>query len=307
MKIGFAGSGAMGSGFGYLLHKGGHDVTFMDFWDEHIRAINENGLSIDFNGYRDTVRIPAQRPENVSESFDAVFVFTKAMDLDRMLTAIDHTLTDETAVVCLLNGLGHRSRIARYVPEGNIVMGTTVWSASLEAPGCTSFRGEGPVEVQETAPSGKPAAEKIVRIMKDCGLNGVYSEDVKFTTWRKACVNGTMNSLSALLDAKIAELFASKHTMRVIRRIVEEFAEAARLDGVTLDADEITDYLVNVSETVGAHYPSMHQDITKLRPTEIEYLNGYVARLLEGHGKQAPVSRTITELVHGKEETLGIL
>ena len=88
-------------------------------------------------------------------------------------------------------------------------MGTTVWTAGIDAPGVTHLDGQGPVELQNSDPSEKEAALEIVAYLQESGLNGVYSDNVNFTTWRKACVNGTMNALCAMLDATIAEVFAS--------------------------------------------------------------------------------------------------
>ena len=64
-------------------------------------------------------------------------------------------------------------------------------------------------------------------MMQDVGLNGVYSDNVHFTTWRKACVNGTMNALCALLDANIQELFESSQSQSLITKIITEFSRAA--------------------------------------------------------------------------------
>jgi 2-dehydropantoate 2-reductase len=307
MKIAIAGSGALGSGFGYMLKKGGHDVTLMDFWEEHIQTVQEEGLTIDFNGKTENVGITMDKPGNIEEKFDVIFIFTKSMGLRGMLEAIDHTISEDTKVICLLNGLGHADTLSEYVPAENIIMGTTVWTAGLDAPGTVHLMGEGPVEVQEVAPEGKEATLEMVKVMKDSGLNGVYSSDVHFTTWRKACVNGTMNALSALLDANIEELFESEQTKAVVKEIIAEFALAAKLDGVELDVDDIMTYVVNLSEKVGPHYPSMHQDIANRRPTEIDFLNGRVAEMCEENGYSAPNCRLITQLIHAKEEILGIV
>jgi len=48
MKIGVAGAGAVGSLFGGLLHKAGHQVTFLARGD-HLEAMNKQGLFIDGN------------------------------------------------------------------------------------------------------------------------------------------------------------------------------------------------------------------------------------------------------------------
>ena len=44
------------------------------------------------------------------------------------------------------------------------------------------------------------------------------------------------------------------------------------------------------------HYPSMYQDMSKGRPTEVDYINGYLARLGREHDY---VCRTQEFLTHG--------
>ena len=46
MRILFAGAGALGSRFGYMLFENGEDVTFVDTWKDHVENITENGLKV---------------------------------------------------------------------------------------------------------------------------------------------------------------------------------------------------------------------------------------------------------------------
>lgn len=308
MKIAIAGSGALGSGFGYHLHEAGHKVTLLDNWEEHIQAIQSNGLSITVNGVEDNAKIKMCKPSELKEIMDTVFVFTKSMGLESMMKDIEHIIGTETKVVCLLNGLGHAKTLEKYIDKKNIIMGTTVWTAGLDAPGVTQLNGTGPVELQESDPEAKESALEIVEILQDAGLNGVYSEDVHFTTWRKACVNGTMNSLSTILDATIEGISSSSTIDSMLYGIVREFAAVAELeDDIHLDVDETIRYLKNITEKVGAHYPSMHQDFSNKRPTEIDFLNGAVVEMSKAHGIEAPYCQAITDLIHAKEDLAGII
>lgn len=308
MRIAIAGSGALGSGFGYHLHEAGHKVTLLDNWEEHIQAVQSNGLNITVNGIENNAKIKMCKPNKLKETMDIVFVFTKSMGLESMMEEIEHIIGPETKVVCLLNGLGHAKTLEKYIARENIIMGTTVWTAGLDAPGITHFNGAGLVELQESDPQAKESALEIVEILKDAGLNGVYSEDVHFTTWRKACVNGTMNSLSTILDATIEEIISSSTIDSMLYGIVREFAAVAELeDNIHLDIDETIRYLKDISEKVGAHYPSMHQDFSNNRPTEIDFLNGAVVEMSKKHGIEAPYCLAITDLIHAKEDLAGIV
>lgn len=307
MKIAIAGSGALGCGFGYLLQKNGESVTLLDNWGKHIEAIASQGLKITVNGVEATENMAICRPHEAAETMDVIFVFTKAMGLEAMMESIRHLIGKQTKIVCLLNGLGHLETLQKFVDKNQIIMGTTVWTAGIDAPGVTHFNGQGPVELQNSHPDEKDSAQKIVQMLQDSGLNGVYSENVNFTTWRKACVNGTMNALCALLDATIEKVFQSSTIDSMLNGIVSEFSQAAKLqDGVELDVEETISYLKAVAEKVGAHYPSMYQDLANKRPTEIDFLNGAVAQASVKLGFQAPYCQKITDLIHAKEDILGI-
>ncbi|SFC34569.1 2-dehydropantoate 2-reductase [Alkalibacterium subtropicum] len=307
MKIAIAGSGALGCGFGYHLQKSGEEVTLLDNWADHIQVVSENGLTITVNGKEDNLKMNMCKPHELNEEMDAIFVFTKSMGLKPMMESIDHIIGADTKVICLLNGLGHLKTLEHYVDKKNIIMGTTVWTAGIDAPGITHFNGQGPVELQNSDPSEKEGALVIVDMLQRSGLNGVYSDNVNYTTWRKACVNGTMNALCALLDTTIEKVFSTSTIDSMLSGIVTEFATVARLqDDIKLDVEETITYLKNLADKVGAHYPSMHQDLANNRPTEIDFLNGAVAEASKRFGVEAPYCQKVTDLIHAKEDILGI-
>lgn len=307
MNIAIAGSGALGCGFGYMLQKNGQNVTLLDYWEDHIEAIRNNGLTVSVNGVKGTLPMTIARPEEVSGEKDVIFVFTKAMGLEKMMTQINHLIGTKTKIVCLLNGLGHLKTLEAFVDRRNIIMGTTVWTAGIIAPGETQLNGNGPVELQNSHPEEEEAARVIVNILKDSRLFGEYSKNVKYTTWRKACINGTMNALCALLDASIDQLFKSPSIDSLLNGIVDEFAAVAKAqDDIEIDRDEMIHYLKEVASRLGSHYPSMHQDLFNRRPTEIDFLNGAVVEAAEKYGIEAPHCRRMTDLIHAKEAVLGI-
>ncbi|WP_311487410.1 2-dehydropantoate 2-reductase [uncultured Helcococcus sp.] len=301
-----AGAGAMGCRFGYQLQKAGYDVVLLDMWEDHIKAIKENGLQVE-GDINDNVKMEIMKPTEATEEADYIILFTKAMQLPTMLESIQQIIGENTKVLCLLNGLGHEDVIKQYIPEKDIIMGVTVWTAGLKGPGKVHLSATGTVNLQAIDESGKEGAEKLVDMMNDAKLNVTYDEDVLPSIWRKACVNGTMNSNCALLDCTIGELFATEEGLRVVKKIIHEFVLVGEASGVKLDEKEITDYVMHTSEVAAAHYPSMHQDLVQNhRPTEIDYLNGAVARKGREFGIDTPYCELITDLIHTKEKVLGI-
>lgn len=313
MFVYIAGSGAMGCRFGYQLQKSGNDVVLLDMWQDHITAIRNHGLHV--TGDEDTfVPMTIMHPQELTQDKDCnkkeadlIILFTKAMQLRDMLTSIKPIIGARTRVLCLLNGLGHEDTIREFVPQENIIMGVTVWTAGLKEPGVVLLQGTGSVNLQCLASNGREAISDIVETMNNAGLNVTYDTDVVPSIWRKACVNGTMNSTCALCDATIGEFFASEHGLVIVRTIIHEFVEVGRAEGVQLNEEEIYAYVLHTAKDVAPHYPSMHQDlIQNHRPTEIDYINGAVAQKAAKLGIETPYCKMITELIHAKEHILGI-
>ncbi|ASW42813.1 2-dehydropantoate 2-reductase [Clostridium isatidis] len=311
MKIAIAGAGAMGSRFGIMLHKAGNDVILIDTWTDHVNAIKKFGLKANFNGEDIVEKIPIFFPEEVQDykdSIDVVILFTKAMQLESILKSIKPILKKDTKVLCLLNGLGHEDTIEKYIDKKNILLGNTIWTASIIGPGEVKLFGDGELDLQNVHPAGKEVALEIVKILKDAGLNGNYRENVKYSIWRKACLNGAINGICTILDTNIMSFGATKVSSQIITTIINEFAAVAKVENIILDVEEIKKLIISTYDPnkIGSHYPSMHQDlIQNKRLTEIDYINGAVFRKGKKYNIPTPYCQLITELVHAKEEILG--
>ena len=289
MKITIAGAGAMGSRFGLMLHNAGHEVVLVDGWKDHVEAIQKEGLKANFNGEEVVVKLPALLQSEVTESAtsDLIILFTKAMQLEKMLSDLKSVIHEKTKVLCLLNGIGHEEVIEKFVPKENIFIGNTMWTAGMEGPGRVKLFGSGTVALKNLVDTddAKEGALEIVEVLNSAGLNANYSENILYAIYKKACVNGTMNGLCTILLSNMYEF------------------------GSTTDAHMIVEYIESNCyncKTIGLHYPSMYQDLNKNnRLTEIDYINGAVVRKGKKYGIPTPYCAFLTALVHCKEQILG--
>ncbi|MDN6251100.1 MAG: 2-dehydropantoate 2-reductase [Tetragenococcus koreensis] len=311
MKIIIAGAGAMGSRFGLMLHRADNEVILVDGWQEHIDAINKNGLKANFNGEEVVERIPIYNQNEVSTidfSADLVILFTKAMQLDNMLQSISSLLHEETKVLCLLNGIGHEDIIKNYVPYNNILLGNTMWTSDMEGPGKVKLFGDGSIDLQNLGAGQENVANEVVEVLNQAGLNANYSSNILSSIYKKACVNGAVNGLCTLLGCNIADFGKTTYADAIVEQIVDEFIAIADAQEITLNKDEVLAQIKSSfnPETIGLHYPSMHQDlIVNNRLTEIDYINGVIVRKGKQYQISTPYCTFLTELIHTKEEILG--
>lgn len=312
MKIAIAGSGALGSCFGAMLYLAGNEVTLIDSWQEHIKKIQGKGLNFTYNGTTKNVKIPIVEPipfQNIKQKFDLIIVLTKAMQLEEMMKTIAPKVEENTGVLCLLNGIGHDEVIEKYIDKKNFLLGNTMWSASMKSPGVVALNPDGSIDLKNMGDSGVTRAKSVVATLLEAGLNARYASDVMASIYKKLCVNATMNGLCTILDGNLASVGSTKIAEGTIGIIVSEIIEVAKKEGVKLQLEEI---LENICATfdpdgIGVHFPSMHQDLIKNnRLTEIDYINGAIVKKGLKYGVSTPYNAFLTELVHAKEQLLGL-
>ncbi|QCT73755.1 ketopantoate reductase family protein [Macrococcoides canis] len=304
-KIAIAGAGAMGGRIGTYLKRNGEDVVLIDRWQDHIDAINKNGMEIQTETETYTVQIPAMQPEEVKEKFDLIILLTKAMHADDMLKSLKDigAITESTAILSMMNGLGHADYLSQYVPKSQIFLAVTMWTAGLRGPGQLLLEGQGGIDFQRSDGQPDERTEKIAQILDDAGLNAKISDDVFFSIWSKAAVNSVLNPLCTILDKTIGEFGAYENAREMITPILKELVAVANARGTNVEFETL---LAKIEATYpndaqGLHHPSMHQDYTNKRLTEIDYLNGQIAKYGDELGIETPANDLITHLIHQLE------
>jgi 2-dehydropantoate 2-reductase len=305
VKIAIAGAGAMGSRFGSMLSGAGADVVLLDGWREHIDAIAEDGLRIvDESGER-TAWLTAARFEEWRQPVDAVLVFGKAMQTEKIMQSCRGFITPDTWVITLQNGLGNLEVIERFVDRDRIIVGTTTFSAELLGPGRIRAFGAGSTELMTVEPDPTGASRELVSLMNAAGLDVTVTADVMQTVWTKVAFNSALNALCTVLGVPVGALVGYSALSEVVESIVDEVIAVAASQGIGLDRQRILGTIDRqyAPDVAGDHLPSMLVDFLHERPTEIAYLNGAVVAFANRSGVPVPNNRLIAHLVRMLEVT----
>ncbi|MBI5974823.1 ketopantoate reductase family protein [Staphylococcus canis] len=304
-KIGIAGAGAMGGRIGTYIKQAGYDVTLIDNWEDHVNRINEKGMEIQTETKTYTVEVPAVLTKDVSEPFDLIVILTKSMHSEKMLEQLQNqgSIHEGTAILSMMNGLGHEERLSQYVPMSQIYLAVTMWTAGLRGPGQLLLEGEGSIDLQRADGEKDERTEYILNVLNEAGLNAQISDDVFKSIWSKATVNSVLNPLCTILDKTIYEFGSYSESRDMIVPLIDEIVAVAKAKNINLDRTALLDKIEATypKETQGLHYPSMHQDFNKGRLTEIDYLNGQIAAYGKEVNVPTPLNEMITHLIHQLE------
>ena len=99
------GAGAIGGTAGAYLKRAGHDITFVDVVEDHVKAIRTSGLKITGPVDQFTVVAPAFTPDEVQGTWDMIFLAVKAQHTEAATRALMPHLSQDGYVLSLQNGL----------------------------------------------------------------------------------------------------------------------------------------------------------------------------------------------------------
>jgi 2-dehydropantoate 2-reductase len=295
------GCGAVGSLFAANLAKlDDVDVWAYDLDEEHLRAINENGLQLSGAG-EVTGHLRATTDAAELPSCDFGIVATKAMNTSAAVAAVAPAFVD-ACVASVQNGLGNEEAIAEHVER--VIRGTTFPAGRLVEPGRVQWDVQGDTTFGPFEPSPAPMDE-IERLADACTRAGMPSHpvaDARGPQWRKVIFNAATNPIGALTGLTHGRVCEDAALRRLVSALVDEGKAVAAAQGIELDADPeaLIDHAAR-PDVAYDHKASMLQDVQARRATEIDYLNGGIVRFGREHGVPTPLNEAVVALVKGVE------
>ncbi|MCR4429632.1 MAG: 2-dehydropantoate 2-reductase [Tepidanaerobacteraceae bacterium] len=305
MNIFVVGAGAMGCLFGGLLKLNGHDVTLIDVSQIQVDTINSNGLMIETDTGPKRVRIPARYASEVEEKAELILVFTKTYHTEEAMKSIRHLIGDNTYILTLQNGLGNLEKINKFVELSKIIIGMTNHPSDMVAPGHIRSIGKGKSKIMSADGKTHHMLGAVCKAFNEAGLPCEISPDIFCDIWEKVAFNVSLNSIGAATYLTNGGIASVPEGVELAKKVVEEVIMVANKKGIRAKQERVIAAVENALANHPNHKSSMLQDILAKRPTEIDSLNGAVAREAKTIGLSIPVTETLYCLVKIQEKTYG--
>lgn len=310
LKITVIGAGAMGLRYGVLLQEAGNDVDFVEPWRPSYEAIKQqNGVYVSRDGNdRHLVPISIYTPDDYQTTPDLAILFVKQMASERAMAACRHFLGADTYVLTNQNGIGSVDVIEQYVPKQHIIAGTAFVATVLNAPGDVNFmgkKGAGHTHLVNVTETPDEVTHQVVTEFEKAGLNPTLMTNYMGTLWDKMMLNAVINTICTMMDITMGQYATYSQAQALSEELIAEGTKVAEADGVKMlkTPEEMAAVIQRESSAVNPlHRPSMYQDMVNNRPTEVEYINGYILKRAKAHGLTAPKHELLVKLVHLTEE-----
>ncbi|KAJ2453858.1 2-dehydropantoate 2-reductase (Ketopantoate reductase) (KPA reductase) (KPR) [Coemansia sp. RSA 2336] len=261
--------------------------------------------------------VQAETPTENDTVISKLIIATKAQHVHQAYSQVQSRLDPSSAVLMLQNGMGILEAIQRqfYAQSQNqpaFIVGTN-------AHGCLRHSNEefvvhhtamGSCKIALHAPVAPPqSAMDMLAALSALPLNVsvVNWSDLQLQMLLKLAANAVINPATALAGCQNGTMLQPElssvqaFVTSACSEIASIYARAHPHLHSELSAAAIEEYVLNIVHVTAQNRSSMLQDITAARPTESDWISGYLVRLGQQHGVPTPINTSLYALIKLRE------
>lgn len=298
MRIAVIGVGGVGGYISGMLASHLPEVSVVAR-GERGRSIKEKGLVL-HSGYKgEIIAHPANVAGGVKElgEQDLIFICVKNYSLEQVLSDLKDTVTENTILVPVMNGVDPGDRIRSAFPQCAVV-DSVIYIVSFSNPdysvtqqGKFASMRIGAADMSETVQN---AVKTVQSVLTEADIDAKTAADIQTAVWRKYILNCAYNVCTAAYDRTIGELRDDPGTAAEYEACVRESCLVAEAKGINIGegyAQEQIDSFYNKQAADATS--SLQRDVRAGRQAEIETFSGYIVKEAQRLGLTVPVSEKL--------------
>lgn len=284
------GAGAVGSYFGGMLARAGHDVVLVAR-PQHVTAIEREGLRMDTKTFDERVRLRASSDPAAVQGAQLVLFCVKSGDTETAGRQIRPFVAREAVVLCLQNGVDNDVRLRAVLTEPEVAASVVYVGAEIAGPGHLKHHGRGELVIDPVR-----SIPDLAKSLAAAGIPTEVSGNVRGALWLKLILNCAYNAISAIARKPYGDTVPGVGIRDVMRDVIDECLAVAQAEGVDVPGD-VDAAVRGIYQTIPQQYASTAQDIMRGKPTEIDHLNGYIVQRGKALGIRTPANQALWALV----------
>jgi 2-dehydropantoate 2-reductase len=299
-RIAVVGAGAVGGYFGGMFARAGAPIVFIG--RKHFaEAIESKGLMLDQSHGQERIRIEATTDMSAIRDCSLILFCVKANDTSATAAQMAPFVRPDATVVSLQNGVDNVERVR--VAASVLAIPAAVYVAvSVPEPGRVKHLARGDLII---GPPSEKTTE-IASVFERAGIPCRISENIEGELWVKLLRNCALNAISALGHVRYGQIAQNANAKQLMQNVVDEVLAVARAARVVMpgvhDRKSGMAAAMELAMQMADAFSSTAQDLNRGRPTEIDALNGYVARRGAELGVPVPVNHALFTLVKLAEQ-----
>lgn len=314
------GAGAVGGITAAFLKRAGHNVEILCRDTVYAKLISEKGLEITGAGGRFNISLPAwSSAADVKDKKDIVLLATKATEMIEASRSILPLLKPDGHLVSLQNGFCEEA-LSSVVGQSRIIGCVVGWGATMLEQGRLFMSSPGEFILGYIDRTPDDFLKNLAQIMSSV-VPVRTTDNIKGHLYSKLIINSCITSLGAVCGLYLGDMLSLPKARRIFIEIIREAIEVADMMKIRVEvfggrldfydflrkkntlADFKRHLLIRI---IGYKYRKLKsstlQSLERGKLTEIDYLNGYIARNGSNLGIPVPVNSKIVNMIHEIEQ-----
>jgi 2-dehydropantoate 2-reductase len=294
-RVAVVGTGAVGGYFGGMLARAGAPVMMIGR-GAFVEAVKKNGLFLDAVQFKESVAVQASADLRDVRGAEIVLFCVKTTDNAATANALAPMVGPGAFVVSMQNGVDNAEQI-RAASGINALSAVVYVAASVPEPGRVKHVGRGDLVV---GPRSTQSA-RFAALFERAGVGCRISDNIDGELWTKLTWNCALNAVSALGRARYGQIAASPDARKLVEAAVYEVLAVAKAANIHPPGFEDPQVAIagsfKIATQMAEALSSTAQDMNRGKRTEIDSLNGYIARRGAELGVPTPVNHALYTLV----------
>jgi 2-dehydropantoate 2-reductase len=243
------------------------------------------------------------QPNNIKQA-DVIIFCLKSYQVCGAVKQIIKDINSECLVILAHNGLGVYEDIKDLFPSNQRILSLLTTHGCLRSASLTiEHTGQGTSDIGLL--SGRLSTSEafhLKNIFNQALLTTFFHDNIKDKQWLKLAINCVINPITALHNIENGKV-NDKAFSDKITKILAEVILIAKREGVKLSQSHLQGVVALVAEATAKNSSSMRCDVLANRPTEVDYINGYIHRLGEFWGIATPENSQLWQKVRALTKT----
>ena len=267
------------------------------------------------------VPVKAYMPEEMSGTYDIIFLMTKQLDNKKTAAMLRDYLAEDGILCTLQNGLPEPD-LAEILGASRVVGCTVAWGATLKGPGISELTSEPDSLTFGLGKMAEVPEQKLLQVKsvleKMCPVE--IEDNFMGVRFSKLLINAAFSGMSAVLGCTFGEAAENKASRRCVQMLIKECIDVAAAAGIRIapvqgkDIVKLLDYRNPIKKKISFMIipiaikkharlkASMLQDLEKGKPCEVDAINGVVCRFGKRYHVATPYNDKVVEVIRRMEK-----
>lgn len=298
MNVVVIGAGAVGGYFGGKMARKGIPVTFL-VREKRYRQLQEQGLVVKSIHGDFTIRPHLALSAKEIEKPELVLLAMKNYHFEDALPQIAELVNRGAKVLPLLNGVRHIDvLVERFGPEAVLGGLCYIESTLNEAGEVVQTSPMQDITFGALAPVNETWLQELEASFRLSEITVQRSDSILVDMWKKYMFLVSLSGITAAIRNPIGVALNDNVTSAFIQEMIEEVLHVARARQIPLPddiADQTLQRLYKIEPTMTS---SMHRDLVKGLPLELDSLHGYLLEMAVEYNIATPCIRAVYALLH---------